>query len=64
MLMGWMVGASTKAGKAGSVHAIKVSLGSDSPVVTMAGASLLQSSPPSSSQVKAGSEEVDDMAVV
>ena len=34
MLMGWMVGASTKAGKAGSVHAIKVSLGRDSPVVT------------------------------
>ena len=33
--MGWMVGASTKAGKAGSVHAIKVSLGSDSPVVTL-----------------------------
>ena len=34
MLMGCMVGASTKAGKAGSVHAIKVSLGRDSPVVT------------------------------
>ena len=29
-----MVGASTKAGKAGSVHAIRVSLGRDSPVVT------------------------------
>ena len=34
MLIGWMVGASTKAGKAGSVQAIKVSLGRDSPVVT------------------------------
>ena len=34
MLIGWMVGASTNAGKAGSVQAIKVSLGRDSPVVT------------------------------
>ena len=34
MLMGWIVGASTNAGKAGSVQAINVSLGKDSPVVT------------------------------
>ena len=32
--MGWIVGASTNAGKAGSVQAINVSLGKDSPVVT------------------------------